>query len=291
MVTRIAAGMFAAIALAACSLGALDGFTSPAGEPDATSPETGSNVTPDGTSPSNEDGSIPGQADADAGVPAIDAGPDARFCAAFTNIELCADYDDGTNPLLGWAKDATGTADAMLVTSGSKSAPNAVRAAAGAAGSNRWAFFDRPVGTSSVDRARLTYALYVEQRPTTNELEVNGLVFTAARRSEFYLAVASNGSAYIVEQAADLDGANFANVYHDLGTSIPTAQWVQVSLELFLSGTKELVLSVDGVERARKALTVTNAGTPKVRAGITWADKTSANGAVVIDDLRFDALP
>ena len=76
-----------------------------------------------------------------------------------------------------------------------------------------------------------------------------------------------------------------------MGTSIPTAQWVQVSLEVILAGTKELVLSVDGTEHARKPLTLTSPGTPRVRAGITWADKLAANGAVVIDDVRFDALP
>lgn len=69
-------------------------------------------------------------------------------------------------------------------------------------------------------------------------------------------------------------------------------QWLRVVLEVTLAGTtKELVLSVDGVERARKPLTLTGPGVPRVRAGITWADKLAANGVVLVDDVRFDALP
>jgi hypothetical protein len=280
MSLRIAAAASVIAALGGCSLGALDGFTS--GDTNAGATDAGVE-----TSVTTDDGATAPPIDAS---PSSDAGTDSRFCAAFSSLDVCADYDDDAG-FAGWTKQQTGTSDVVISTSASKSAPGALRATAGAAGSNRWGFVERAVGTVAVSHARLTYALFVEEGPLTNELELNGLVFTEAKRHEFYLAVASNGASYIVEQTADLDGSNFQNNYHDLGIAIPLGQWVEVSLEVVLSGTKELVLSVDGTERTRKALALAAPGTPRVRAGITWADKTSDVGIVVVDDVRFDVLP
>src|SRR5687768_14636329 len=95
MSIRAAAVIFGAIAIGACSLyGGLDGLSSsgdPGNVPDAASTETGGGPTEDGAS---NDASTDAGADA---IPANDAGPDARYCAAFTADELCADFDDSSS--------------------------------------------------------------------------------------------------------------------------------------------------------------------------------------------------
>lgn len=284
---RVAACTFAALGLlGACSLyGGLDGLSSSEDPRDAS---TGgdSDVAPiaDAAPQPPSDGSV------DATRPANEAGVDAGYCAAYANEDVCSDFDDAM-PLAAWAEEQTGIADVALVATGALSAPNAVRAAAGASGADRWAFFKQTFGNAPVGHARLSYALFVEARPNGNEVEVNGLQFRATKNSEFYLAITPT-TAYIVEQSANADGSNFQTNYHPLDDKIPTGLWLRITLEVSMSAaTKELSFAVDGVEVTRKTLTLSAPGTPRIAAGLTWVQAASANAVVLIDDLRFDVLP
>lgn len=285
MSIRFVVAAVAAIGVGACSLyGGLDGFSS--GDPT----DGGTSTTDDG-SPLPNDASTSPDVDTMDSAP-NDAGIDARYCSPASSAALCTDFDDPTTPLAAWIKSSSGAADVALVSTGAHSAPNAIRATAGASGANRWAYYSRNVSNATVESARVSYAVLVEQRPSTNEIEVNGVVFmTSTNNHEFYLAVTSSG-AYIVEQTANVDGSGLQTNYHDLGAAIPTGTWVRITLEVVLSGsTKTLALSVDGSEITRKALTVTGPGRPVMRAGLTYAATTTTGGVVLVDDMRFDALP
>jgi len=250
---------------------------------DGGTPGSGNDATTgDGAiDPAKDSGGTDGFAGNDGGGP---------FCSAFATAAFCTDFDD-TGPTAGWAKQTTNGATVEISSMKYLSTPNAVRAQSGSnTAVNRIAFFSRPAANIDVSHARLSYALYVEQRPMFQEIEINGLVFDGANGpSEFYLAVDESG-ANIVEQYSANGGAT-TSTYFPIGNAIPTGQWLRVSIEVVLTGTRTLVMHVDGKEVANKPLTMTGPGVPIVRAGLTWANKDASPAVVLIDDLAFEILP
>lgn len=231
------------------------------------------------------------------GGPSKDASTDAivgddsgggTFCSALSNAAFCTDFDQGA--LVGWGKSVTNGASVDLTSMGALSSPNALRASSGTnTSTNRIAYYSRKIGNVDVAHARLSYALFIEQRPTFGEIEINGLVFEAPDASEFYLAVDDKG-ANIVEQLTKT-GSNASSTYHSIGSAIPTGKWMRVTLEVTLTGTRVLVLKVDGTEVMNTPLTMTGPGIPTLRGGLTWAGMDSSTASFLVDDVAFEILP
>ena len=237
-----------------------------------------------------------GDADVAEGSTPADAGGDAGdggatpFCATLTSKPaLCADFD-GDDPLSGWI-GTTSTGPGSLFEASAmafKSAPRAGRARLGPAGVFREASVLRSLGDTN--HLRLSYALYIDERPTVSEYEVNLLRFRDGNglSSDFYLSVAAGGAKY-VEQVFGSDGGG-GSVPIPLTQPIPTRKWTQIVLEVTLVGTKSVVVTVDGVEAARQAIWASIPGQVDARAGITYANTGIDRGAIYVDNFVVEQL-
>jgi hypothetical protein len=277
----VTAAIVTGTTMAACSLfTGLDGFS----DPPTGASEGGTD------SSANETGTIDAAPASDSAAP-IDAGADARFCFGKT-AALCQDFDDD-DPLAGWTQVSDVGTTLDVVTAGWLSPPRALRAGVATYAEYRSAYASRSLSNlGDVIHARLSYALYVEARPTMGEIEIGNLRFTCGGtcRSDFYIAV--NGTdADLAEQAFPADGGPGDSNYHPLGAKIPTGKWLRLSLEVTLKGTREMVLTVDGAEVLREPTFLVTPGVPVVGAGVTYASKATTAASVVVDDVLFEVLP
>jgi hypothetical protein len=170
------------------------------------------------------------------------------------------------------------------------SPPRAVRSSVvPIAADYRFAALKRPLA-GVVSHARLSYALYIEERPASSEYELNNLRFTqGSTLSEFFVAIRSS-NAFIVEQNNAVDGG-YASVYTDLGAALLAGQWRNVSIEVDLSASRTIAVTIDGAEIARRPLLYNSPGVPTLAAGITYAGKGAERGKILVDNLVFEILP
>lgn len=263
----------AALSIAACSLTALDGFSG-GGE---------------GALDASDDGG-PAAADvvvaADAGSEGGDEGG-APFCATRPGAAVCEDWDVG-DPLLRWTKEVTGTGGSAEIVDGPvRSAPRALRATVGTSNTSRGSFLRRSL-PGSVTHAKVGYSLFVEQRPTSSEIETNIVIFRLPDSStqEFYLAIDAGGASIVEQRSGPV------NDYTALGDAIPTGRWVRVELDISFAGSRTFVLTIDGVERLRRPLVYAGTGgSPVLLAGISYAGPEVDRGSIVLDDYVFEVLP
>lgn len=281
---RVLFAVASASTIAACSLfSGLEGYSGGEG---GSGPD-GSADTSSDTSTGANDGALDSGGDGTAS----DAGTDAsRFCAN-KNAAVCEDFDDD-DPLIEWAKTVDPGASFALVTDRVFSAPRAVRAGLSLTNKSRGGFITRNLsGSGVVSHARLSYSLLVEERPDTGEYELNILRFNCGAEctSDFYVAISST-VAYAVEQKLGPDASPVSN-YYELGAALPTGQWVRVEMEVVLTGTRTMVVKVDGSKVLEQATTVVGPGVANVHAGITYAASDVKNGSIVVDDVLFEIIP
>ena len=270
------AGLLALFVPCACSLvTSLDGLSGAATDaPDAALPSEASVVGPDTST-----------ADVDAGS-GFDAA--APFCSSLTNNPaFCADFD-GIDPVAGWSTKLTmGTGSVVEPsTAASNSAPRALRSSVGVGG-DRYAFLERSL--ASADHVRLSYSLYVDLRSTTDDYAVNLLSFEGVKTSyDFYLTIEGVGASY--GQQIDTPDGGASNTTGSLTQPIPTKKWTRVVLDVTLTGAREMVITIDGVEAARQPVVYAQPGPVKARAGITYAGPATSPGVVFIDDFLVELL-
>ena len=268
--------LFGASAGIACTVGALDGFS---GGPDL--PDIGGFADVSVTDSGGTDSAEASPADA-----VVDGGgcpPTAVVCETF----------DEANPLMAWTEITNGTATLAVRNDRSTSAPMSLRASLdGDAGPQRAAYVSRTLTGGDVTHARLSYSIYIEERPVTGEAEISLLRFVAAddEYSDFYVAIDAT-SAHFTEQHKGVDGGYKAGAAAALGTALPATKWLRVSIELQLSGATFMAISVDGSELARKSLQLNGPGVPRVAAGITYGSNDTAQTIVWFDDVTFEVLP
>jgi len=234
-------------------------------------------------------------ADAAAGADAVasetsvsDSGDDgggdtSPFCASLMpRPTICEDFDSEP-PLDGWNVSEIGTGSNVATTTGTfRSAPAALRAEIGSSPETRRAYIDRSLGTV-VSHARLGYSLYIDERPTSGELEVNVLRFNSAQGAgDFFLSVTPADVSY-VQQRGD-------RTTIPLSRSIPLKTWVRIELEVVLTGAKTVTVRVDGIEAAKEPAIYAIPATPRVAAGITYTGSSPDAGVVLVDDLTFEIL-
>ena len=266
------AGLVALFLPCACSLlTSLDGLSGGAtGALDAGSPA-------DAPSDVRETSTNDGQAGADAAAP---------FCSSLTTSPaFCADFD-GIDPIAGWTRTLAQGSGAVLEpsTAASRSTPRAVRSSVGLGG-ERYAFVERNLATA--DHVRLSYSIYVELRPTSDDYEVNILSFRGAGLSyDFYLAIDGTAATY-AQQFNAPDGGGGVTVV-PLTQVIPTKTWTRVVVDITLTGAREMVVTIDGVEAGRSPIAYAQPGAVVARAGITYASPTAGSGVVFIDDFLVE---
>ena len=266
------AGLIALFFPCACSLlTSLDGLSGGAADaPDAGSPA-------DAPSDARETSTFRGEAGADAAAP---------FCASLTEgSAFCADFDD-VDPIVGWTRTLAQGSGAVLEpsTAAFRSTPRAVRSSVGVGG-ERYAFLERKLATA--DHVRLSYSIYVELRPTSDDYEVNILSFSGAGLSyDFYLAIGGTGATYAQQFNAPDGGGGVTLV--PLTRVIPTKTWTRVVLDITLTGAREMVVTIDGVEAARSPIVYAQPGAVVARAGITYASTVTGAGVLFIDDFLVE---
>lgn len=273
-----AAAALIASCVAGCTLlVSLDGLSESGGAgPDAAGPDT---TGTDGTA-------------GDAGLPhdaALDSAPDAFGCPG-SGAAVCEDFDVG-DPLSRWSPIVTSNAALTLATDLFRSAPRALRSSVSSGSDGRFAYLGRELAESgTVSSARMSYSLYVEQRPTTGELEVGLLRFTGkdGLRSEFYVAVGKDAS-FLVEQTIP-DGGPLDNKYEPIGDAITAGKWQRVDIDVSIAGTKRMSIRVDGIEILQRSLVWAAPGLASAFVGITYAG-TNVTGALLVDDVVVELLP
>jgi hypothetical protein len=265
-------GFFALLLPCACSLiTSLDGLAG------------GASDALDGASPSEASSEAGDASSAEAEAPFDAAAP---FCSALTNSPaFCADFD-GTDPVAGWSRTLFSGNGAVVEpsTAAFHSAPRALRSSVGLGG-ERFAFVERNLATA--DHVRLSYSIYVDLRPSSDDYEVNILSFTGPGTSyDFYLAIDHTGAAY-AQQISTADGGGGVTLV-PLTQEIPTKTWRRVVLDVTLTGAREMVVTIDGVEAARSPIAYAQPGAVVARAGITYASTITGPGVLFIDDFLVE---
>lgn len=280
--------LLALLSASACSLFTpLSGYSGDTNDEDAPSPHGADGGSGGDAAAGGGDGSIDdGTRDA-----STDTDSDARgdFCAAFPAGTFCNTFDEG-DPLAGWVTDSTGAGSTVAATTSMfRSSPRAIRSALGPKGPARAASLTAEL-PGSATRARLTYSLYVEARPTVGDIEINILRFVKPGVTyDFYLSVDGAGAQYVEQRVLD---SNVEFNALPLSKAIPTKAWTDVSLEVRLSGPTSARVTIDGVVALDKqGLTYAQPGSPKITAGITYAAGQVDQGAVLIDNVAFEILP
>jgi hypothetical protein len=263
----VPAALLALLLPCACSLvTSLDGLSG------------GETSSPDAAPRADAMGDVLDASAADGEAAADAAGP---FCSSLTTAPaFCADFD-GFDPAAGWTATPPKGATIEPSTLVFRSAPRAARSSLGAPGQNRFAFLERSFASS--EHVRLSYSIYIDERPTVSEYEVNFLSFGGnGAEYDFYLAVDSSGARYVEQIITDGGGPN---VEIPLAQSIPTRTWTRVVLDVTLVGARVVVVTVDGVEAARQPVAYAQAAAPvTARAGITYANASTDRGTIFVDD-------
>lgn len=212
-----------------------------------------------------------------------DGGDTSPFCASLKSpLALCEDFD--SEPLFdGWTVREVGDGSNVATTTSTfRSAPKALRAEIGSLRETRRAYIDRTFPTVT-SHARLGYSVYIDQRPTEGELEVNILRFNAADEArDFFLSVTPTDVSYVQQQGAR------TNI--PLSRPIPLKTWVRIDLEVVLTGTKTVTVRVDGIEAAKQAALYAIPAPTRVTAGITYTGNTPNAGVVLVDDVTFEIV-
>ena len=244
----------------------------------------------DDVSPGPGDGAV--QADAPpSGAPAAgdarasgDGSASGPFCISLLQAPaICEDFDS-VQPLEAWNVREVGTGSTVTTTTSTfRSAPRAMRAEIGPPSETRRAHIDRSLPTVA-NHVRYAYSLYIDERPTTGQLEVNIVRFASGGTGlrDFFLAVTGSGVHY-VQQHGD-------QTVVPLSRPVPLKTWVRIELEVLLTGTKTLTVRVEGVEAARTTAVYADPGTPNVQVGITYTAPEPEAGAVLVDDVTFEIL-
>ena len=244
----------------------------------------------DDVSPGTADGAVPADAPSSDAPNASDAGdsgdgsPSGPFCISLLQAPaVCEDFDS-VQPLAAWNVREVGTGSTVTTTTSTfRSAPRAMRAEIGPPPATRRAFLERSL-PALANHVRYAYSLYIDERPTNGQLEVNIVRITAnAGLMDFFLSVSAGGVQY-VQQFGD------QTTLVPLSRPVPLKTWARIELDVLLTGAKTLTVRVDGVEAARTTAVYADPGTPNVQVGITYTAPEPERGVILLDDVTFEIL-
>lgn len=250
MVRRWLTAAGIACLVAACSLGALDGFSGGAtGAPDAAvdSPAGATDATTD-TSSGGTDGSV-----ADTGA--------KSFCASLaTPARACLDFDDGKLPL-GFMKEADNGGSADFVAAGKDGTGGLVSVSSSNATDAASACIHMTL--AGPRKSLVLEADFRVEVAGTQNLEILNLDTAVSRE----LGVSMTGTKIFIEEDSPTDAGEVSRTTPT--TAVGKSSWQRVRLVITIAGAAaDVELFVDGISvGTHKAEGLTAAGTTKFEVG------------------------